>query len=196
MAARRSVVSHEKPTRQDLENARDKFVPDLLGPRLKLIFCGINPGLYSGAVGHHFARPGNRFWKTLHAAGMTPRLLSPYEERTLLDYGIGITNLVARTTASADELSADELCRGAGALRRKLRRLKPELLAVLGVSAHRMAFALPHAMIGEQPERIEGAVVWVLPNPSGLNAHYQLPDLVRAFSSLSRALRREGPAQD
>ncbi len=152
-----------------------------------MLFVGINPGLYSGAVGRHFARPGNRFWKTLHRAGFTDEELSPFDQERLLDDGIGITNLVARTTASAAELSADELRKGAANLARKVTRYRPRVVAVLGIGAYRAAFDRPRATIGAQPETIESARVWVLPNPSGLNANYQLPELARWF----RALRRE-----
>jgi TDG/mug DNA glycosylase family protein len=162
-------------------------VPDVIAPGLKVLFCGINPGLYSGATGHHFARPGNRFWPALHAAGFTDRLLAPAEQRALLEHGCGITNLVARTSAAADELSRAELVAGRRRLEAKLRRYRPRALAVLGVGAYREAFERPRARLGHQPERCAGAALWVLPNPSGLNAHYQIADLVRAF----RALRRE-----
>ncbi len=174
----------KRPTREELESARSKRVPDIIAEGLAVLFCGINPGLYSGATGHHFARPGNRFWKTLERARFTPRLLSPWEERELLDYGVGITNLVARTTATADELSAQELRRGRAILERKLRRYQPRVLAVLGVTAYRVAFGEPHAELGMQPEPRAGVTVWVLPNPSGLNAHYQLDALGRMFAEL------------
>ncbi|HET6370273.1 MAG TPA: G/U mismatch-specific DNA glycosylase, partial [Nitrospiria bacterium] len=163
-----------------------KTVPDVIAPGLKVLFCGINPGLYSGAVGHHFARPGNRFWPALHAAGFTERLISPFEERILLKYGYGITNLVARTTASADELTGKELVAGRRRLLAKVKRYSPRVVAALGIGAYREAFAKPKAILGRQSEPLGTAVVWVLPNPSGLNAHYQLADLVHQF----RALRR------
>jgi TDG/mug DNA glycosylase family protein len=151
---------------------------------LRVLFCGINPSLYSAAVGHHFARPGNRFWPTLHLAGFTDRRLSPFEDRLLLDHGCGLTNLVARATATADELSADELLAGARILQRKLRRWRPAYVAFLGVTAYRTAFVRPRAVLGLQPERLGQTTVWVLPNPSGLNAHYQLADLARLFQEL------------
>jgi len=153
---------------------------------LRVLFVGINPGLYSGAVGHHFARPGNRFWRVLHAAGFTERLLSPFEERELLSAGVGITNLVARATASAAELSPDELVRGARRLVAKVRRRRPAMVAFLGLDAYRTALEQRRASVGRQPGRLAGARVWVLPNPSGLNAHYQLPALTRLFSTLHR----------
>jgi double-stranded uracil-DNA glycosylase len=168
-------------------------VPDLIARGLLVLFCGINPGLYSGATGHHFARPGNRFWPALHAAGFTERLLPPWEEHGLLAAGCGITNLVARTTATADELTREELVAGRRRLDRLVRRYAPRWVAVLGVGAYRTAFGRPLARVGEQAESFAGARLWVLPNPSGLNAHYQLPDLVREFGALHAAVnRREG----
>ena len=158
----------------------------MIAPGLRVLFVGINPGLYSGAVGHHFARPGNRFWRVLHAAGFTERLLSPFEERELLSAGLGITNLVARATASAAELSPDELVRGARRLVAKVRRRRPTMVAFLGLDAYRTALEKRGTSIGRQPEALGDAQVWVLPNPSGLNAHYQLPALIRLFSALRR----------
>jgi TDG/mug DNA glycosylase family protein len=149
-----------------------------------VLFCGINPGRMSAATGHHFARPGNRFWRTLHEAGFTERLLAPAEQRRLLDHGIGLTNLVARATASAAELSPAELAAGRRRLEARLRRLRPRTLAVLGIGAYRLAFARPRAALGRQPERLAGAALWVLPNPSGLNAHYPLADLVALYREL------------
>jgi double-stranded uracil-DNA glycosylase len=176
-----------RPTPQDLAAAYGRRVPDLLAPGLRVLFCGINPSLYSAAVGHHFARPGNRFWPTLHAAGFTSRRLSPAEEKELLAAGYGITNLVARATATADELSADELARGARRLAAKVTRYAPAVVAFLGVTAYRTAFGRPRAGLGRQPDRLGPAAVWVLPNPSGLNAHYQLADLARLFAELRQA---------
>ena len=158
----------------------------MIASGLRVLFVGINPGLYSGAVGHHFARPGNRFWRVLHAAGFTERLLSPFEERELLAAGLGITNLVARATASAAELSRDELVRGARRLLGKVRRRRPAVVAFLGLDAYRTALEKRGASVGRQRETLGGARVWVLPNPSGLNAHYQLPALTRLFSTLRR----------
>lgn len=157
---------------------------DVARPGLRVLFVGINPGLYSAAVGHHFARPGNRFWPTLELSGFTPERVSPFDEQRLLDLGLGITNIVARTTATADELSKEELSRGAAQLATKIRRLAPRFVAVLGVTAYRTAFGVPHAILGRQPETLGGAVAWVLPNPSGLNAHYQLPELAAQFRAL------------
>jgi TDG/mug DNA glycosylase family protein len=179
-----------RPTREELIAAEGTTIRDVIAPRLKVLFCGINPGLYSGATGHHFARPGNRFWPALHGAGFTPRLLDPSEERLLLDYGCGITNLVARTTASADELAPRELVAGRARLAAKLERYRPRVLAVLGVGAYRTAFDEPRAAFGRQPASLCGATVWVLPNPSGLNANHQLPDFVREFRILRRQAER------
>ncbi len=178
-----------KPTKSDLAAAFGKTIPDLIGPGLEVLFCGINPGLYSGATGHHFARPGNRFWPTLRAAGFTRELVSPWDERDLLDYGIGITNLVARTTAAAAELNGEELRAGRVNLQRKVRRYRPRAVAILGIGAYRMAFDRSAAAFGLQPEYLAGSSLWVLPNPSGLNASYQLPDLARSFGELRRAVR-------
>jgi TDG/mug DNA glycosylase family protein len=158
----------------------------VIAPNLHVLFCGINPGLYSAATGNHFARPGNRFWPALHAAGFTPRLLHPSEKRVLLEAGYGLTNLVNRATAAADELSPAELVSGGQALSLKVRLYRPRIVAFLGLGAYRRAFGRPKATLGRQPESLQGATVWVLPSPSGLNANYQLPDLVRIF----RALRR------
>ena len=176
-----------RPTRAQLAAARGEKVADVIAPGLRVLFCGINPGLYSGAVGHHFARPGNRFWPALHASGFTARLLSPFEEQELLSYGLGVTNLVERSTATADELTAEELRAGGRALARKLRRFGPSYVAFLGLGAFRAAFVRPGAAVGPQGEWVGGATTWLLPNPSGLNAHYQLPDLAALFGELRRA---------
>jgi TDG/mug DNA glycosylase family protein len=156
----------------------------VLARGLQVVFCGINPSLYSAAVGHHFARPGNRFWPALHAAGFTNRRLQPSEQHHLLELGYGITNLVDGATASADELSTADLKAGAAHLRRKLGRYRPKCIAFLGITAYRQAFALPGAALGCQPELLAGSRVWVLPNPSGLNAHFQIADLARLFRRL------------
>jgi TDG/mug DNA glycosylase family protein len=176
-----------KPGARELAGARDKGLRDVIAPALRVLFVGINPGLYSAATGHHFARPGNRFWPALHAAGFTPRLLHPSEQRDLLRHGYGITNLVNRATASADELAVDEFVAGRKRLAAKVRRFRPEAVAFLGMGAYCHAFGMPRAAAGEQPERFERARVWVLPNPSGLNANYQLPALVQLFKSLKAA---------
>jgi TDG/mug DNA glycosylase family protein len=161
----------------------------VIGPGLDVLFCGINPGLYSGAVGHHFARPGNRFWPALYHSGFTSELLSPFDEHCLLDLGCGVTNIVARTTAAAAELGHREIRRGVARLRRKVDRYRPLVLAVLGVQAYRIGFGHAKAAVGLQAETIEDTSIWLLPNPSGLNAHYQLPDLVETFAELRLHIR-------
>lgn len=176
-----------RPSKEQLAAAHGKTIDDVIAPGLKVVFCGINPGLYSGAVGHHFARPGNRFWPALHASGFTERVLSPFEELELLDCGLGITNLVARSTAAASELTRDELAHGGRALEAKVRRYRPLYIAFLGLSSYRTAFARPTAVVGLQEETINSTKVWLLPNPSGLNAHYQLPELARVFGELREA---------
>jgi TDG/mug DNA glycosylase family protein len=163
-------------------------VPDVISPGLRVLFCGINPGLYTAAVGHHFARPGNRFWPALHQSGFTDQLLSPFDELQLLKLRLGVTNVVARATATAAELTPTDFIKGGRLLRNKIRRFQPRFVAVLGVGAYRSAFAKPKAVIGEQDERIVDARVWVLPNPSGLNANYQLNELSRLFRVLRRAV--------
>lgn len=180
------------PNQADLTAARGKTVPDVIGPGLQVLFCGINPGLYSAAVGHHFARPGNRFWPALFQAGFTGRLLTPAEDATLLRSGYGLTNFVTRATAGADELSPEELVRGRQGLKSKVEQYRPKALAVLGIGAYRTAFAQLKAKLGPQPERLAGTIVWVLPNPSGLNGHYQLPDMVSLFRTMRVALGQSG----
>jgi TDG/mug DNA glycosylase family protein len=159
-------------------------LPDVIAPDLSVLFCGINPGLYSAAVGHHFARPGNRFWAALHAGGFTRRTLAPAESHRLLERGYGLTDLVGRATARADELSAEELIAGRRRLSRKVRRYAPGWVAILGITAYRVAFLRPQAILGPQQECLGGARLWVLPNPSGLNASHQPTDLARAFRRL------------
>jgi len=178
------MKSDAKPSRADLEAARGKLVTDVTAPGLKVLFCGINPGLYTAAVGHHFGRPGNRFWPALRDSGFTPRLFLPSEQWELLELGFGISNVVARATATADEVSKDELVEGGRLLAAKVEQLHPRWLAVLGIGAYRTAFRQPRATIGPQLNRIEETRVWVLPNPSGLNAHFQPPDLARLFREL------------
>jgi TDG/mug DNA glycosylase family protein len=182
------MMRSAKPSRADLLAAQDKTVRDVIAPNLRVLFCGINPGLYSAATGHHFARPGNRFWPTLYQAGFTPRLLAPSEERELLTFDYGITNLVPRATATADELASKELVAGQRRLRAKVKRYQPQLVAVLGISAYRTAFAQKAVSLGHQSERLADAVIWVLPNPSGLNAHYQLANLVEHFRALHQVV--------
>ena len=185
------MASVYKPTKEEVRAAAGRTVPDVIARDLRVLFCGINPGLYTAAVGHHFARPGNRFWPALHRSGFTPRQLSPFEERELLRYGCGITNVVARATAAAAELAPEEFERGGRILRAKVRKYRPRFLAVLGVGAYRAAFARPKALIGRQEEKLEAATVWVLPNPSGLNANYRTEDLARLFRELRDAVERE-----
>ncbi|HEX8069022.1 MAG TPA: G/U mismatch-specific DNA glycosylase [Pyrinomonadaceae bacterium] len=177
-----------KPTREEIAAAAGKTLRDVIAPDLRVLFCGINPGLYSGATGHHFARPGNRFWPALHAGGFTPRLLAPHEERELLALGYGVTNFVPRATATADELTNDEIIAGGRRLAAKVRRYRPRCLAVLGIGAYRTAFARPKARLGPQPDPIAATAVWVLPNPSGLNAHYRAAELARLFRELRDAV--------
>jgi TDG/mug DNA glycosylase family protein len=176
-----------RPTPADLQSARDKQISDVIAPNLRILFVGINPGLYSGATGHHFARPGNRFWRAIHEAGLTPTLLSPDRQRELLKFGIGITNLVNRTTARADELTPHELRAGAQTLIEKVERFAPAKLAFLGVSTYRVAFGEPNAVVGRQLRQIGVSEVWVLPNPSGLNAHYSAAALAQAYAGLTAA---------
>lgn len=178
------MIKPWKPTKEQLLAAVEKTVRDVIAPDLRVLFCGINPGLYTAAVGHHFARPGNRFWPALYAAGFTARVLSPFEERELLKSGYGITNVVVRATASADQLTKEEILAGGERLRAKVRRYRPRILAVLGLGAYRTAFNQPKALVGRQAERIGETVLWVLPNPSGLNANYQAEDLARLFREL------------
>ncbi len=174
----------QKPNKEDLRGAVHRTTEELIARDLKVLFCGINPGLYSGATGHNFANPGNRFWKALHRGGFTPRRFHPSEERELLGLGYGITNFCGRTTASAAELSKEELIAGGGELVKKVEKFKPRILAVLGIGAYRTAFNKPKAKFGLQKEKIGDTLIWILPSPSGLNAHYQLKDLVELFSEL------------
>jgi len=188
-------IAPARPTRADLAAARKKRVPDVIARDLKVLFVGINPGLYTAAVGHHFARPGNRFWSALHAAGFTRRLLPPHEERALLAAGYGITNVAARATATADELTPAELTAGARALVAKIKRYRPRVVAVLGLTTYRAAFDKPHAQLGRQPEDLAGARLWVLPNPSGLNAHFKPADFARWFRALRADAERAARAR-
>jgi TDG/mug DNA glycosylase family protein len=178
------ALTRARPTRAELLAAANRTVKDTIAPDLRVLFAGINPGLYTAWAGHHFARPGNRFWPTLHAAGFTDRVLDPSEEKALLALGYGITNVVSRASALASELSVAELEAGGKRLVRTVTRYRPHCLAVLGVSAYRSAFRQPKAVIGRQADGIGDTTVWVLPNPSGLNAHYQLPELARLFREL------------
>lgn len=181
-----------RPSRAELEAAAGRTVEDLVAPGLDVLFCGINPGLWSAVVGHHFARPGNRFWRVLHLAGFTDALLDPAEEQRLVSFGVGVTNLVRRSTATAAELGPDELRAGAAEVAETVRRFAPRAVAFLGMTAYRRAFDQPRAGLGEQPEGLAGARVWVLPNPSGAQARYQLPELVELFSALRAAVAGNG----
>lgn len=174
-------------TKQELQAYAGQEVRDVIAPNLNVLFCGINPGLYSAATGHHFARPGNRFWQALYAAGFTPTLYTPAEDAKLLDAGYGITNMVARSTKAAAELTATEFIEGGKQLRRRVERYTPQWLAVVGVQAFQHAFDLPGATIGPQTLTIGKTKVWVLPNPSGLNAHYPPKRLAEVFRELYRA---------
>jgi TDG/mug DNA glycosylase family protein len=170
---------------------RDKCLPDLLpgpaDPALRVLFCGINPGMVSAATGYHFARPGNRFWPALHLSGFTPARLRPDQQYLLPSLSLGITNLVDRPTARADQLTADELTAGGERLRALTERTRPRWLAVVGVTAYRVAFAEPKAAIGPSDRRLGDTRIWVLPNPSGLNAHWTLPALAEEFRRLRTA---------
>jgi len=183
-------VTAARPTRAELTQARERVIEDVAAPGLRVLFCGINPGLWSAATGHHFARPGNRFWPALHLSGFTPRQLRPDEQRELLAHRLGITNMVARATARADELTPQELRDGGIRLTELVDRLRPAALAVVGLGAYRTAFGQPDAGTGPRPDRIGNTLVWVLPNPSGLNAHWQLPDLAEEFRRLRAAVPR------
>jgi TDG/mug DNA glycosylase family protein len=177
------------PTAAELAAAHGGTIPDVIAPGLDVLFSGINPGLYSAATGHHFARPGNRFWPALHRSGFVPRQLRPAEQDLLPGYGLGITNVVARGTARAGELTATEIVAGGEILVAKVQRYRPRWLAVLGVTAYRTAFGVRDARVGRQAASIGDTGVWVLPNPSGLNAHYTLGRLVEEFALLRAALR-------
>ncbi|WP_433259010.1 G/U mismatch-specific DNA glycosylase [Streptosporangium sp. CA-135522] len=177
------------PTKAELDAARGRTLDDVLGPSLEVLFCGINPGLYSAAAGHHFARPGNRFWPALHRSGFTPRLLAPSEQWMLPSYGLGITNVVARATAQAAELSAEEFREGGARLVRLVTEARPRVLAVAGVTAYRTAFGHPKATVGPQEEKVGDTTVWVLPNPSGLNAHWPLDRIAGEMRRLRESLR-------
>jgi TDG/mug DNA glycosylase family protein len=173
-----------KPSKAQLLAAKTRTLRDVVARDLAILLCGINPGLYSAAVGHHFARPGNRFWPTLYAAGFTPRLFTGFDDRELLTLGLGLTNVVARASATADELSPDELRAGARVLRRKVARWRPRFLAVVGFGAYRTAFAQPRATAGLQPRSLGPTQIWLLPNPSGLNAHHLPAELARLYDQL------------
>jgi TDG/mug DNA glycosylase family protein len=179
------------PAKLDLQAARDRLLPDVLpaeGAPFDVLFCGINPSLYSAATGHHFARPGNRFWPALHLSGFTPRLLAPSEQPQIAGYGLGITNVAPRPTVQAAELAAEELRDGGARLVELTSRRRPRFVAIAGVTAYRAAFGRPRAIIGPQDEHIGPATLWILPNPSGLNASWTLPRLTEAFRELREAV--------
>ncbi|MET9261856.1 G/U mismatch-specific DNA glycosylase [Amycolatopsis sp. NPDC004079] len=185
-----------KPTTAEQAAAHGTTIPDVLAANLNVLFCGINPGLYSGALGLHFARPGNRFWPALHASGFTPRQLDPSEQDELLALGLGITNVVARTTARADELTDDELREGGEILTKKVRKYRPRWLAVVGITAYRVAFGDRRAAVGPQDRTIGTSKIWLLPNPSGLNAHWTPKTLAAEFGRLrAQAVIGDSPEQ-
>lgn len=181
----------KKPTVEEVRAAHGKHLPNILAPGLDVVFCGINPGLYSAAVGYHFARPGNRFWTALHRSGFTDRRLEPHEQKEMLTYGCGLTNLVARATAVAAELSTEELRHGRELLQRRIARYEPGWVAVLGKGAYQKAFRRTDAEFGRQTEELGGAGLWLLPNPSGLNARYQSPELAEMFQELLEVARKK-----
>jgi TDG/mug DNA glycosylase family protein len=172
---------------EELDAARDRVIPDVIGDGLRVLFCGINPGLMSAATGHHFARPGNRFWPVLHLSGFTERQLLPAEQDELLRYGLGITNTAARATARADELSAEEFREGGRILTAKVEKWRPTWLAVVGVTAYRTVFNDKKARIGPQERTIGSTRIWALPNPSGLNAHWTARTMAEEFGRLREA---------
>ena len=184
MKSEMSTPPPQRPTPEELREAVGKPMPDIIAPHLKVLFCGINPSVYSVVVGHHFARPGNRFWPALHGSGFTPRRFAPQEDEKLLELGLGITNIAARSSVAAADLPAQEYKEGAQILEAKMLQYQPRFLAVLGVTAYRAGFGRPHAVLGLQEESIGATRIWVLPNPSGLNAHYQPPALARLFGEL------------
>lgn len=173
-----------KPSKADLLAAHEKRVPDLIAKDLIVLFAGINPGLYTAAIGHHFGRPGNRFWPALHGGGFTPRLFSPFEESLLLDLKFGITNVVERATARADELTNEELRAGGRRLEAKVKRWRPSVIAFVGIGPYRIVSGIKDAGVGLQKQLFGGSPAWVLPNPSGLNAHYQPAALAQLFGDL------------
>lgn len=176
------------PSKEELKKTATKTVGDLIQPDLRVLFVGINPGLYTAFTGFHYAWPGNRFWPTIYAAGFTDRLLKPSESAEMLKYGYGMTNVVSRASISASELSKEEYREGGKILVEKIKKYKPEWVAFVGIQAYREAFDKPKAKVGKQPDLIEGSRVWVLPSPSGLNAHYKPADFARVFSELKKSL--------
>lgn len=191
---REAPARPRKPTKAQLAAAISLTVPDIIAPDLRVLFCGINPGLYTAAIGHHFGRPGNRFWPALHGAGFTPRQFAPWDEAELLPLGIGITNMVERTSATAAEVAPHEFVAGGERLVRLVAQYHPRVIAFLGIGAYRSAFARPKATLGLQSERIDGTALWVLPSPSGLNANHQLADLVTLLRELKTWVDAEAGA--
>lgn len=187
-----SDLQLHRPTKKELEDARTKTVKDIIAPGLNVLFVGINPGLYTAAIGHHFGRPGNRFWPALFASGLISRRLTAYDSAELLKSNIGITNLVGRATAREDELTQEEYRRGAKRLQKKILRYTPKAVAFLGLGLYRIGFDRPKAAIGIQEEKIGDSLLWVFPNPSGLNAHFQLKDYARLFRQLKNESQRGG----
>jgi len=189
VGARKSQLQRiTRPTPDEIAAASGRLVPDLIRPDLKALFCGINPSVYTAAVGHHFARPGNRFWRALFDAGITDRLLAPHEEHILLSLGYGITSLVQRPTVAAAELSKQELREGAVRLEELVIECRPAWIAFVGIGAYRIAYGRPGAAFGLQDCEISGSKVWVLPNPSGLNAHFTPKDFADRFRELRLAI--------
>jgi TDG/mug DNA glycosylase family protein len=178
------LVTPWKPTKAQVLAARNKCIPDLAAKDLMVLFAGINPGLYTAAIGHHFGHPGNRFWPALHGGGFTPRLFSPFDAPFLLDLKLGITNLVERATARVDELTDDELRAGGRRLEAKVRRWRPTVVAFVGLQPYRVVSGIKDARVGLQKPLFGGSYAWILPNPSGLNAHYLPPTLAQLFGDL------------
>ena len=180
----RTLITPWKPSKAQLLAARNKFIPDLAAKNLIVLFAGINPGLYTAAIGRHFGRPGNRFWPALYDGGFTPRLFSPFESSLLLDLKFGITNIVERPTARADELTDDELRAGGQRLEAKVKRWRPTVVAFVGIHPYRVVSGIKDARVGLQKPLFGGSHAWVLPNPSGLNAHYLPAALAQLFGDL------------
>lgn len=183
-AMKRNVPTPWKPTKAQLLAAGNNRVPDIIAKDLIVLFAGFNPGIYSAAIGRHFGRPGNRFWPALYGGGFTPRLFSPFENELLLDLNLGITNVVERTTVRADELTNDELRAGGQRLAAKVRRWRPTVVAFVGIGPYRIVSGIKDAHVGLQKRSFGGSHAWVLPNPSGLNAHYQPASLAKLFGEL------------
>ncbi len=189
----RTLPTPWKPTKAQLLAAHNKLVPDLIARNLIVLFAGINPGLYTAAIGRHFGRPGNRFWPALHDGGFTPRLFSPFEESLLLDLKFGITNIVERATVRADELTDDEIRAGGQRLQAKVKRWRPTVVAFVGIGPYRIVSGIKDARVGLQKASFGGSHAWVLPNPSGINAHYQPATLAQLFGDLRLwAIRQHG----